>query len=272
MVRQGTSATPSAASSGGVPEAVAAGTAAGAAPGGLPHPGASHHPGPYATETEGESRCSCRAVGWAHRSWHAGVVTRGAAQSRVAPAALLLPPAHPPATPFPPPSPPRLRDYLGARPEAADPLERLLLAQAPPPPGAEASVRSDEPDSTPQRVLRALENAPPSSVDPESAPPSGLKAPPPPGGRSSAQRPLSDSLTAAVRQLETGSPHQANGVAQYLATRWRWGVWGVWAAAAAAALPCSASLFAVVCTDGLHGRETCGHSLFKPPLPQSPAV
>lgn len=115
----------------------------------------------------------------------------------------------------------RLRDYLGARPEQQDPLERLGLEAAPPPPRAEPSGATDEPESTPQRVLRALENAPPSSRDPDSAPPSSLKAaalPAQRGARSAAQRPLSESLTAAVRQLETGSPHQANGVAQYMAT------------------------------------------------------
>lgn len=115
----------------------------------------------------------------------------------------------------------RLRDYLGARPEQQDPLERLGLEAAPPAPRAEPSAASDEPESTPQRVLRALENAPPSSRDPDSAPPSSLKAAAPPaqrGARSSAHRPLSESLTAAVHQLETGSPHQANGMAQYMAT------------------------------------------------------
>ncbi len=121
----------------------------------------------------------------------------------------------------PPPRFSRLRDYLGARPEQQDPLERLGLEAAPPPPRAEPSGATDEPESTPQRVLRALENAPPSSRDPDSAPPSSLKAAAPPaqrGSRSAAHRPLSESLTAAVHQLETGSPHQANGMAQYMAT------------------------------------------------------
>ena len=101
MVRQGTSATPSAASSGGVPEAVA-GTAAGAAAGGLPRPGAI----PYATETEGESRCSCRAVGWLPQGNRpSGVAAWHGIALYLAPAALLLPLAHPPAPCRSPPPP-----------------------------------------------------------------------------------------------------------------------------------------------------------------------
>lgn len=105
-------------------------------------------------------------------------------------------------------SPRRLRDYLGRRPEEADPLERVLCSSG------SGGLPDELENSTPQRVLRALENAPASSVDPDSAPPSSLKAPAPP-----AQRPLSQSLTAAVRTLAVGSPHQANGMAQFMATR-----------------------------------------------------
>lgn len=101
----------------------------------------------------------------------------------------------------------RLRDFLGERPEEQSPLARVLAPELPPP---------FEPDSTPQRVLRALENAPASSVDPDSAPPSSLKAACPPA-RGGSTRPLS--LSMAVETLATGSPRQADGVAQYMATK-----------------------------------------------------
>lgn len=52
MVRQSTSGAPSSASSDGVPEVVAAATAAAAASGTLPQAGAA----PFVTDTEGESR------------------------------------------------------------------------------------------------------------------------------------------------------------------------------------------------------------------------
>lgn len=113
-------------------------------------------------------------------------------------------------------------DYLGARPEEGDPLERVL---DPPPPA----------DSPSRRVLRALaENSLSSLGEAEtcsqecspdaqvhlsaagSGPGSGIKAaraPPtlPP-------LPLADKLSAAVRQLAVSSPHTADGVAQYIAT------------------------------------------------------
>ncbi len=91
-------------------------------------------------------------------------------------------------------------DYLGARPEQADPLARVLDP---------APLESLSPQSSARpRVLRSISNT--GSLDgPDSAPPSTLK---------SACRPLSESLSLAVRALAVGSPRQADGVAQYLAT------------------------------------------------------
>ncbi|KAL4458186.1 hypothetical protein ABPG75_013051 [Micractinium tetrahymenae] len=121
----------------------------------------------------------------------------------------------------------RLVDYLGRRPEEGDPLERVLdpPAQALAPPA----------DSPHRRVLRALaENslsslgeADPSSQEcsPDapagllaagSGPGSGIKAARPPPALP--PLPLADKLSAAVRQLAVGSPHTADGVAQYIAT------------------------------------------------------
>lgn len=68
------------------------------------------------------------------------------------------------------------------------------------------------------------QNAPSSSADPDSAPPSTTKdvaaaaaaAPRARPPRGSAHRPLS--LSLAVEALAKGSPRQADGVAQYLAT------------------------------------------------------
>lgn len=215
LVRQSVSTTPSSTSSPGQPDGLPMlpGASGLASQGGLSAV-AGPAPGPYATETEGESRR-------ARRRGHVWLCQH--APARLAPHAfpqlLLAPPLHPHTTdsrPSPAPirPPPRLRDYLGSRPEQADPLERVLEP---------LPLPEDLLESTPQRVLRALENAPASSLDPDSQPPSApasdRKAAPPPPPRSAAQRPLSQSLTAAVRTLAVGSPHQANGVAQYMATR-----------------------------------------------------
>ena len=98
----------------------------------------------------------------------------------------------------------RLVDFLGGaagRPEAADPLARVLEEGLPP-------------SSPRRRVLRSLG----SNTDAESfegmssGPPSSLKSARPPRPR------LGTSLSLAVAELSSGSPHQADGVAQFMAT------------------------------------------------------
>ena len=96
-------------------------------------------------------------------------------------------------------------DFLGGaagRPEAADPRARVL---------GESLLPSSPPR---RRVLRSLG----SNTDAESfeglssGPPSSLKSARPP-------RPhLGASLSLAVAGLSSGSPHQADGMAQFLAT------------------------------------------------------
>lgn len=118
----------------------------------------------------------------------------------------------------------RLVDYLGSRPEEGDPLERVLD----PPPLAQPA------DSPPGRVLRVLaENSMSSLGEAETSSqecsPDALARPPAAGSRPVSgikakalpglpPLPLADKLSAAVRQLAVGSPHTADGVAQYIAT------------------------------------------------------
>lgn len=118
-------------------------------------------------------------------------------------------------------------DYLGRRPEEGDPLERVLDPPVPQllPPA----------DSPPRRVLRALAENSLSSLgevescsqecSPDAQPDlaaagSGLDSGVKPARVPPAlpPLPLADKLSAAVRQLAVGSPHTADGVAQYIAT------------------------------------------------------
>lgn len=104
---------------------------------------------------------------------------------------------------------PRLRDFLGVRPEQADPLERVL----------EAPVSSVSPESPSRRVLQALALAGNDSVDDGSSVSSDAKGgSAPPTVRKGRRNPLLASLSLAVSQLAEGSPRQADGMAQFIAT------------------------------------------------------
>lgn len=103
----------------------------------------------------------------------------------------------------------RLRDFLGVRPEQADPLERVL----------EAPVSSVSPESPSRRVLQALALAGNDSVDDGSSVSSDAKGgSAPPTVRKGRRNPLLASLSLAVSQLAEGSPRQADGMAQFIAT------------------------------------------------------
>jgi hypothetical protein len=116
----------------------------------------------------------------------------------------------------PPPCPPTLRrrDLLGERPPQADPLYRVL-----PPPAAATS-----PESPSRRVLQALALAEHENIADEAEAGSsaggggGGGSAPPTGRKAAVRNPLLASLSMAMSQLAAGSPRQADGMAQFIAT------------------------------------------------------
>ncbi|KAL4854869.1 hypothetical protein ACK3TF_004348 [Chlorella vulgaris] len=108
----------------------------------------------------------------------------------------------------------KLRDFLGERPEQADPLYRVL-----PPPAAATS-----PESPSRRVLQALALAEHENIADEAEAGSsaggggGGGSAPPTGRKAAVRNPLLASLSMAMSQLAAGSPRQADGMAQFIAT------------------------------------------------------
>ena len=112
------------------------------------------------------------------------------------------------AAPPPPPPPPPRGPAGGGR-------GRARARGAPPPPPTTTHAAGGLLDA--ERSEHSVDDAP--ACDPASAPPGNLQR----SGSGSMQPrlpplPLADKLSAAVRALDVGSPHTANGVAQYLAT------------------------------------------------------
>ena len=94
-------------------------------------------------------------------------------------------------------------------------LSITLPPCAPPPPPTTTHAAGGLLEA--ERSEHSVDDAP--ACDPASAPPGNLQR----SGSGSMQPrlpplPLADKLSAAVRALDVGSPHTANGVAQYLAT------------------------------------------------------
>ena len=103
--------------------------------------------------------------------------------------------------------------HATANPASLCPL--LCLHVPPPPPPTTTHAAGGLLEA--ERSEHSVDDAP--ACDPASAPPGNLQR----SGSGSMQPrlpplPLADKLSAAVRALDVGSPHTANGVAQYLAT------------------------------------------------------
>lgn len=151
LVRASASATPSCTSSPGEHEPLPAGAAAelGLRPDAAAMAAAGMAGPPYATASEGESRQACQTAACVPPGGQALLALAVGAPHTRHPPSLVRPPLRSHTLLQPPPlSVARLLDYLGTRPEQQDPLARVLDQELPPP---------FEPDSTPQRVLRALE-------------------------------------------------------------------------------------------------------------------